>query len=104
MTYESHHSSFSSSVGSLFRARGAAGSRKSCVVDSSIHEHVGGRYDEVATRPHTHAMRWNCYKGYYGSGSPYSVGEMNWTVDDTVKTTMNGISNWHRDRLGIFAI
>jgi len=37
--------------------------------------------------------RMSCYKGYYGSGSPYSVGDMDWTEDDTVKTTMNGISN-----------
>ena len=37
--------------------------------------------------------RLSCYKGYWGSGSPYSVGEMDWTEDDTVKTTMNGISN-----------
>jgi len=29
--------------------------------------------------------------GYYGSGSPYSLGR--WTEDDTVKTTINGISN-----------
>ena len=38
-------------------------------------------------------QRLSCYKGYWGSGSPYSVGEMDWTADDTVKTTMNGISN-----------
>ena len=28
-----------------------------------------------------------------GSGSPYSVWDMDWTEDDTVNTTMNGISN-----------
>jgi len=53
MTYESHHSSFSSSVGSLFRARGAVGSRKSCVVDSSIHGHVGGIGTMRSPRDHT---------------------------------------------------
>ena len=33
-----------------------------------------------------------CYMGYYGSGSPYSLG-MDWTEDDTIKTTVNDISN-----------